>query len=175
MADKAKANKVEEDAVVERARNMAEEVAAIRDAEQSRLKDILAEADQVLRETITIEAEVTHHSVRRTELEKRLRELKAREEDAEAAIKELEKQLAKSETKVGEMQSRSEEMRHAVADTDQAVAKLEVEQDALGKELDRLEKQKTRLDDDVKRLKKLREEYMSAIAQFKEMKDNLTG
>jgi len=175
MPEKGKADKAEEEAVVERSKKMKDEVGAIKSAEESRLQSILADADNLLRQTIILEAEVTTHNVRKTELEKRLRDLKSEEESITSTVKKLEIQLSGAETKQGEMHSTVDKLRHKINDTDQAVAKLEVEQDALSKEIERLEKSKTRMEDDVKRLQKLREEYMSAIAQFKEKKDDLTS
>lgn len=170
-----KADDAEEAALAARTQGMRDEAAGLKSAQSSRLAALLKETEELVRQSVLLEAEIQHQTERRNALQEQLRTVRTSADETASEAAGLERQLADLRTQVEAADTDVAKLRKKVSDAEAAAEKMGAERDNLQKEADRLEKQKTRLEDDVKRLRKLREEYLQAIAQFREAKEELTS
>ncbi len=161
--------------LIDRARSIAGEMADLDDVEQGRMDEALRISEQLLRDIITSEAQIDGEGKRQAELRGRLKKLKAEQRKLEGESDSLTESSTGLEEALSTIADRRDEQAKMVGDLRVEVAHAEDEAEALQKEQNNLEGKKQKLTDDIRRLKKLRKEYESAIMKLREERDGLVS
>ncbi len=145
------------------------------DLQSEKIVELLKANQDLVRSTVASAQEIAKHGDRQRELEADVKELRARADELaqRARVLSEEKGQLQGTLKRGtEEQVRATDQNRSLRDQ---IEKLEKEQESLARENQKLEKQRDKLQGDVERLSKLREEYLSNIAKYREKKEDLTA
>ena len=148
-------------------------VKLVNEAEQNWRLRVLKENEELARSTVDMEVDIRRLLGEQSKLRGNHQSLTKEQAKVAESVKQLSEQVNSLEKQRDLTVARNNNLKDEIDDLEKAINVLETQNNALEKEDKKLQTQQKKLDEDVARLRKLREDYMSTIAKFKEEKDDL--